>query len=181
MSLIKSFIAILSFSAVFSISSIDCFARDSITDVECARTGCLGMKCVNTGVTIPSGFCLSHDEKAKCYLPSAKLTRCSKQPNGQCAWQPTIQLQSCLSNAYKDDANQYVSIKCRLDACMTVCTDAHAPSIKGGCQTRPNDYICYNPVTQLTKCQPNALGKCEWVQTQQFKKCLENPAAYDLL
>ncbi len=65
---------------------------------ECVRSGCSGTICVEPGKEMVT-TCEFKPEYA-CY----DQARCERQPNGECGWTPTPELDNCLASGAPSSA-----------------------------------------------------------------------------
>lgn len=111
------------------------------------------------------------------YCPNTEVNKCyenakCKKVKGDCKWIMNHELEQCL----KEAEGKVIS---KDNTCITsgcsgqICQHRDDPPTATTCEWRA-EYGCL----RLTKCEPQADGKCAWTPNEQYKNCLADPLSY---
>jgi eight-cysteine-cluster-containing protein len=130
---------------------------------QCEVGGCSGELCVPEGADGTSD-CVWLEEYT-CYNNAT----CEPQPDGECGWTPSEELDACLAHAREDAGTSMPPLTgCEVGGCSSELCLPAGSDLEGDCLWL-DEFACYNGAT----CEIQPDGECGWTPTQELLSCID--------
>jgi eight-cysteine-cluster-containing protein len=134
-----------------------------LQETKCFIAGCSGELCLPEGADGTSD-CVWLEEYT-CYNNAT----CEPQPDGECGWTPSEELDACLAHAREDAGTSMPPLTgCEVGGCSSELCLPAGSDLEGDCLWL-DEFACYNGAT----CEIQPDGECGWTPTQELLSCID--------